>query len=207
MGSGKTSTIISLLKGVFHGVFEDIIVVIPAISLNSIAEEDNVFADLPEENIYNDFNQQNMEEIEKRIIENAGEGANTLLIMDDFGSRLKDLKAPEYKILKRLIIKIRHLRTSIMILAQNIFQYEKQVRENATSVLFFDLGVSQNQKLIKEYLPYNEKQCEEIIQSFNNPHDFIIFNTRSHRLFRNMKDELVFNHSPEPELPDNNKKE
>lgn len=193
MGQGKTSTVISLLKGAFKNVFEDILVVIPSGSLSSISPEDNVFSSLPEENIFDDFNEETMNAINDKITENASQKENTLLIIDDFASRFKDTKSPEFKMLKRIIITIRHKRTSILLLSQNIFQMEKQVRELATCVLFFDLGVSQNNKLIKEYLPYNEKQCEQIIQSFEHPHDFIVFNTKSHRLFRNLKDELVFN--------------
>lgn len=192
MGSGKTSTTISLIKGVFKKCFHDIIIVIPAISLRSIKEEDNVFALLPDENIFHDFNEETMREIEKRVTENANDGYNTLLIVDDFGSRMKDLSSPEYKVFKRLVIKIRHLRTSMMLLCQNIFQLEKQVRELVTNVLFFDMGVSQNEKLIREFLPYNDKQCEDIMSAFTKPHDFIILNTISHRLFRNLKDELLF---------------
>jgi hypothetical protein len=192
MGSGKTSTVISLMKSVFRKCFEDVIVVIPEISLHSIDEKDNIFAELPPENLYHEFNEENMTEIEKRCMENAREGYNTLLIIDDFGSRFKDAKSPEYKILKRMIIKIRHFHTSIFLLAQNIFQFEKAIREVATSILFFDLGVSQNEKVMREFLPYNEKQCEEIMSAFVNPHDHLLLNTYTHRVFRNMRDELVF---------------
>lgn len=192
MGQGKTSTVISMIKGIFKKTFEDIIVVIPAISLQSIAPEDNVFAMLPEENIYHDFNEENMTDIEKRVMENSAEGYNTLLIIDDFGSAFAQEKDPANKILKRMAIKIRHMKCSIMLLQQNIFQLPKKLREVATNLLMFDLGVSQNEKVIKEFLPYNQKECEEIMSAFESPHDHIILNTRSHRLFRNLRDELVF---------------
>jgi len=193
MGSGKTSTIISMMKSMFRRTFADIFVVIPAISLQSIAPEDNVFALLPEENIYNDFTEETMQDIEKRVMENSANGDHSLLIIDDYGSAFSNEKDPANKILKRMAIKIRHMKCSIMLLQQNIFQLPKKLREVATSLLFFDLGVSQNEKVIKEFLPYNQKQCEEIIEAFENPHDHIILNTRSHRLFRNLRDELVFN--------------
>lgn len=192
MGAGKTSTCISLLKGVFKRCFEDVLVLIPEISLHSIDEKDNIFAELPPENLYHDFTEENMKEIEQRCLDNAKEGYNTLLIIDDFGTRMKDIKSPEYKILKRLIIKIRHFHTSIFILCQNIFQYEKSIREVATSICFFDCGVSQNLKIMREYLPYNDAQCQEIMSSFDNPHDHLLLNTYSHRVFRNLKDELIF---------------
>ncbi len=192
MGQGKTSTIISLMKSVFRRAFADMFVIIPAISLQSIAPEDNVFALLPDENIYHDFNEENMSDIEKRVMENSANGDVSLLIIDDFGSAFSNEKDPANKILKRMAIKIRHMKCSIMLLQQNIFQLPRRLREVVTSLLFFDLGVSQNEKVIKEFLPYNQKQCEEIMDSFESPHDTIILNTRSHRIFRNLQDELVF---------------
>jgi DNA replication protein DnaC len=193
MGQGKTSTVISLMKGIFRRVFADIFVIIPAISLQSIAPEDNVFALLPEDNVYHDFTEETMSDIEKKVMENSAHGDNSLLIIDDFGSAFANEKDPANKILKRMAIKIRHMKCSIMLLQQNIFQLPKKLREVATSLLMFDLGVSQNEKVIKEILPYNQKQCEEIMEAFESPHDHIILNTRSHRLFRNLQDELVFN--------------
>jgi hypothetical protein len=192
MGAGKTSILISMIKSVFKRVFHDIFVIIPSISLTSIAAEDNVFSMLPEENIYNEFTEETMTEIENRVMDNSREGCNTLLIIDDFGSQFKDLSTPENKILKKLVIKIRHLRCSMFLLCQNIFQLPKATREVATSILFYDLGVSQNEKLVKEYLPFNQKQCGEIIGTFQNPHDYILFDTRSHRVFKNLNEELVF---------------
>lgn len=191
-GQGKTSTTIGLLRGVFKKCFADIFVVMPRISINSIPEEENIFSLLPEDNLYNDYDEKTMEDIYKRAQENSEEGHYSLLIIDDYGSSFSAEGTPENKLLRKMVIKMRHLRCSIILLTQNVYQLTRKMRELASSIMFFDAGKSQNNKIIGDFLPFNQKQCEEIMSAFSNPHDHITLNTKSHRVYRNLADELVF---------------
>lgn len=191
-GSGKSSTVLSLLKGPFKKVFHDVFVVIPSISIHSIHPEDNVYQSLPDENMYNEFSEETMSDIQKRVTENSQDKYNSLLIIDDFGSQFRNEKDPAVKILKSLSIKVRHNRCSILLLTQNFFQLLKSMRENLSAMIYFDSGKSQGIKLVREILPYTEEQSEQLLQALTNPHDFLAIDLRYHRVFLNFGDELKF---------------
>lgn len=184
MGQGKTSTTLSLLKSVFGRCFHNIFVIIPENSLNSIPEKDNLF--LPKENenkfIYHEYNEQSLGEIYDMLVEDSGDGYSSILIIDDFGSEFKTNKTAE-KILNKIIIRMRHLKTSIMLLTQNIYQNPKKWREVATNLLVFDLGKSQMEKIFNEFFDYKKEQFDEIMKLYKNPWDYLLLNLKHKRLF------------------------
>lgn len=191
-GSGKTSTVISLLKSCWNRVFEDAFLIMPSISRASIAEEDNVFKQLPEDNVFDDFDEEAMSQIEEKTKENSLNGEHSLLIVDDFGSTFSNEKLEQNKILRRMCIKTRHHKCSVVLLLQNLYQLPKKLREVSSSILFFNLGKSMNEKLIREYLPYTEEQIKEIMSMFKGEHDWLIFSIKKRRIFYKLEKELVF---------------
>lgn len=184
MGSGKTSTTISLIRDVFGGCFHNIIVLIPETSLASIPEKDNIF--LPKENeskyIYHEYNEDTLKEILEMLEEQSAEGYHSLLLVDDYGSSFKNDKGSE-KILNKIIIRMRHLKTSIMLLTQNIYQNPKKWREVATNLICFDLGKSQMEKIFNEFFDYKREQFDEIMKLYKNPWDYLLLNLKHKRLF------------------------
>lgn len=184
MGQGKTSTTLSLLKSVFNGCFHNIFVIIPENSLNSIPQKDNMF--LPKENeskyIYHEYNVETLQEILDMLTEESGEGYSSLLIIDDMGSQFKSNKEAE-KILNHIIIRMRHLKTSILLLTQNIYQNPKKWREVATNLICFDLGKSQMEKIFNEFFDYKKEQFDEIMKLYKNPWDYLLLNLKHKRLF------------------------
>ena len=191
-GAGKTSTIISMLKSCWKGCFEDIFLIMPSISVASIAQEDNVFAELPDENVFDDFTEEAMTDIEQKTKENSLNKEHSLLIIDDYGSVFGNEKLEQNKILRRMCIKTRHHKCSIVLLLQNIYQLPKKLREVCSSIMFFNLGKSQNEKLIREFLPYSEEQIQEIMSMFKGEHDWLIFSVKKRRIFYKLENELVF---------------
>lgn len=191
-GSGKTSTIISMLKSCWNKCFEDVFLIMPSISRASIAEEDNVFNQLPDENVFDDFNEEAMSAIEEKTKENSLAGEHSLVIIDDFGSVFSNEKLTENKILRRLCIKTRHHKCSVVLLLQNIYQLPKKLREVCSSILFFNLGKSQNEKLIREFLPYTDEQIQEIMSMFKGEHDWLIFSVKKRRIFYKLEQEMIF---------------
>lgn len=191
-GSGKTSTVISLLKSCLNRVFEDAFLIMPSISRASIAPEDNIFSQLPEDNVFDEFDEEAMKQIEEKTKENSLNGEHSLLIVDDFGSVFSNEKLEANKILRRMCIKTRHHKTSIILLLQNLYQLPKKLREVCSSILFFNLGKSMNEKLIREYLPYTEEQIQEIMSMFKDEHDWLIFSIKKRRIFYKLEKELIF---------------
>lgn len=190
MGQGKTSTTIGLIKSVFRGCFHNIITIIPEISLASIPQRDNVFSQCPEEDVYHSYDADTLEEIYGRLTEDSASGYSTLLVIDDFASDFKNNKAAE-KILNRIIIKMRHLKCSIMLLGQNIYQMPKKWREVATNLLCFNLGKSQMEKIFNEFYQYSPTQFAEIMTLYKEPHDYLLLNLKHKRLFYKF-DEVEF---------------
>jgi hypothetical protein len=187
MGSGKTSTLISLFNGGHDAplkeVYHELYVVIPEISLTSIHPKDNIFEKYCDaEHMYHEYNADVLHELYDKMVENSAQGYSSCIIIDDFGSSFKGDKEAE-KILNKMIIKIRHLKTSIFLLGQNIYQMPKKWREVATNLLCFNLGKSQMQKIFDEFYDYKKDQFEQIMKLYKSPHDFLLLNLKYKRLF------------------------
>ena len=194
MGQGKTSTTLSLLKNVWKGCFNDIFVIIPEISLQSISDKDNVFQNEEDINnpdhLYHEYNAEVLETIYDKLIENSTDGYTSLLIIDDFGANFKTDKAAE-KVLNKIIIKMRHLKTTILLLGQNIYQMPKKWREVATNLICFNLGKSQMKKIFDEFFDYKQDQFDQIMKLYKDPHDYLLLNLKHKRLFYKF-DEVLF---------------
>ena len=191
MGSGKTSLLTSLVKKVFKKCFETIYVFMPSNSRASI-ENDIYGKHLPEDQLFDTLTLENLTEVYSSIQENASEGYNSLIIIDDFQVALKD---PEIlKVLQKIITKMRHLRTTIFLLQQNFQALAKPLRELASNLIIFNLGKSQLEKVFDEVIQLHKDKYQEIIDiSFKDPHDWILINLhKSRSIYRNF-DKLIVN--------------
>lgn len=187
MGAGKTSTIISLFNGSEEAplkeVYHDLYVIMPEISLQSISKKDNIFEKhCDEEHLYHDYNEEVLQTLYDKFVDNSAQGYSSCLIIDDFGSSFKTEKEAE-KILNKMIIKMRHLKLTIFLLGQNIYQMPKKWREVASNLLCFNLGKSQMQKIFDEFYDYKKDQFEKIMSLYKTPHDFLLLNLKYKRLF------------------------
>ena len=191
MGSGKTTLAIQLLRDVMEGIFENLYVIIPEISLNSINEKHNIFKNElnEEEHLYYEYTADNLQNIYDKLTENSLKGYNSIVLVDDFGSEFRTNKEAE-KILNKIIIKIRHLRTSIWLLAQGITQLPLKWRQMATNLIMYNLGKSQMERIFDEFLRMNKKKFEEIMLLFKKPHDLLILNIKHNKLYFNW-DEII----------------
>ena len=111
--SGKSSLITSLLKNrrLYRNAFHNVIIVIPKHSFHSMSERDNPFLTLDKEKIYHEFNIGILETIYFQIMEYAENEEDTLLLIDDFASELKN--GDVLKLLNTLVNNRRHLRLSL----------------------------------------------------------------------------------------------
>lgn len=189
MGSGKTSLVIRLLKTVFKKSFHDIYAVIPEVSLQSIPEKDNIFnKHLDEEHLFHEFSEDTMDTIYTKLVENAEDKYNSLVIIDDFGTQLK-----ESAVLNKMVIKMRHLRTSVFVLCQNFYQMPKQLREIATNLILFPSSKSMNEKVFLELFDWSKPQFQQVMDTLEGRHDWLLLNLKNKRIFNNKFHELVFN--------------
>jgi len=191
-GVGKTTTMINLMKKVFKKCFHNVILVMPENSLNSIPEEDNIFYKyLDRENdIYHDYTPAILEQIYDRLQETSDNDEHTILIIDDFGSKMKNSDTEE--ILNRIIVRQRHLRVSTFLLLQNYFQLSKRIREVVQNLFMFNVGKSQAQKILAEQLELKSNDFDDFMSLYEKPHDFILVSLKHKRYFKNMEDEIIF---------------
>jgi len=183
MGSGKTSTVLSCLKGFLKKTHADMIVVIPEVSLKSIAEKDNVFSKYtPDGNLYHDLSDETLAEIYEKLETNAANGDYTILVIDDFGHKIKERRIET--ILQKMVIKVRHLKIGQMwVLCQNYYQTPKKLRELATNVVLWNSNKSQNEKFFKEQFQFSQDKFEQLIKHTPTIHDFFILNLKYKRIF------------------------
>jgi len=180
-GSGKSTWVVQMMKTVFKKVFEEIIIIMPKNSFESIEPKHNPFLQINPENIYHEFNPDTLAEVYAKIEENASEGYHTLLIIDDFGADLK-LKPNEY-ILNTIFLKQRHLRTTTLLLVQNFYMVPKKMREIATNLVMFNTNKSQNMKVFRELFDLKEQQFNQLIRMLPTAHDYLIANLKYKRIF------------------------
>jgi hypothetical protein len=183
MGGGKTSTTLACLKGFLKKTHADLITIIPEVSLKSINPKDNVFEKhTPEGNLYHDLSEEVLQDIYQKLEANASNGDYTILIIDDFGHRLKEKRVEN--LLQKMAIKIRHLKIGQMwILSQNYFQTPKKLRELATNVFLWNSNKSQNEKFFKEQFQFSQDKFEELVKHTPTIHDFFILNLKYKRIF------------------------
>jgi len=189
-GSGKTTWLIQMLKTIFKKVYHEIIIVVPENSLNSISDKDNIFKKhLEPENIYHEYNEENLQEIYDKVNDNASNGYYTLLLIDDFGNQLKNKM--EAKILQSMFLKNRHLRLSVFVLCQSWYQVPKIIREISNNAILFNTSKSQNQKFFDEVMNIKKNEFDELMRLLPSTHDYILVSLKHKKIYHNWN-EVIF---------------
>jgi thymidine kinase len=181
MGSGKTSLMISLMKKVFKKCFENIYVVIPENSRDSLS--DDIFEKgIKNGGVYSVCDTETLTDIYEKLQENSKEKEHSLLVIDDYGAVLKQKEI--VKILQKIITKMRHLRTTVFLLQQNWQQLAKPLRELTSNLITFDLGKSQMQKIFDETINLKPELFDDLMKlCFRNDHDWILISFRSRKIY------------------------
>lgn len=189
MGQGKTSLITNFVKTIFRRAFEHMIVFIPTGSRKSI-ENDIYGKHIPDADLYDALTPENLDEVIEKLEENADNGENTLLIIDDFQAALKD---PEVLArLQKIVTRMRHMRTTIFILQQNFQKMAKFLRELVTNVITFNVGKSQLDKLFEETIQLDKNKFQALIDlAFQERNDWIAINVNGNRNIYRMFDKIV----------------
>lgn len=187
-GSGKTSFLMSMLnnKGenkIYRKVFKHILVVSP--SLTSLP--DGLLNGIPPEQLYEELNDDVLDMITENnedYKEKPEKNYSQLLILDDIASWLKLKKNVVF--LNKMFFNRRHLRLSIILTTQYIYQVPKSVRANATDVILFQPTTSEFETIRKEFVPMSKPKFIEFMKYvFREPHDTLYINDKR-EYFRNL---------------------
>lgn len=192
MGAGKTSLVISMLKGFMRRTHHNMYVIIPEISLHSISEKDNIFSKyLDEEHMYHEYNEETLNEIYDKVKANAEKNEYSMLIIDDFGAQMKGDKKCE-QILQKIITKLRHLKLGqTWILTQNYYQMPKKLRELATNIVLWNTNKGQNKKIFEEAFQMKQNQFLELMKETPTSHDWVLLSLKYKRMFNKNWDEIL----------------
>lgn len=195
MGAGKSTFTIQMIKGIFKGCFENIILIMPEQSFDSLNDKDKMYlkkhlvTDDGESTIYHEFDESLLDEIYSKLEENSSNKWNTLIVIDDYGAEFK--RKPIELMLNRICLKNRHLRTTIFMLTQNYYMMPKKIREICNNIVMFNTSKSQNQKLMHEQLDLNESEFNELMKLLPTRHDYLLINLNYKKIYHNWN-EIVF---------------
>ncbi len=185
-GSGKTSLMTGLLqtKNKFKKVFHKIYLFMPNYSRGSMKK--CIFDCLPEDQIYNDLNFDTLNDCYEKIRENTEEGLLSLIILDDVQD---SFKGECEKLLLKIINNRRHLRTSIMIIAQSYIKMSRDVRKALTNHFLFNLSKEEYDDIHSERIYLDKKKWEAILKQYrktnNNKGNFLFLDPEKVKIFIN----------------------
>ena len=192
-GSGKTSLMIAMLTGkkekqIYRKVFNHVLVVMPRTSIQSMKK--NVFKKHPEEKIFEELDLPTIDTIYDKLVEASNEGENTLLIMDDVGASLKNNDIQ--KIFRKIVYNRRHLKCKICILVQSFLSLPKEIRKLLNNIFMFKPSKVEFENLFDELFETNKDLAMDIMnEGYQNPHDWLMLNVDSQRIFKNNGDEII----------------
>lgn len=189
-GQGKTTLATQMINSLYKGVFGDIYVVMPENSIASIPDKCNFTKHLdPEEHLYHEYTPDTFETIYSKLQDNSADGNHSLLLIDDYGNEYKNRDVEI--VLNRIIIRMRHLRCSIMILAQNVFQLPKKMREVASNIVSYNAGKSQMEKIFREFMNMKQDEFAEVMKLYKEPHDYLLLNIRKQKLYYKFEAQVI----------------
>ena len=197
-GSGKTSIIISWLTGkgknkVFRKVFDNIILVMPESSRNSLKK--NIFENHDPTKMFEELTIDSINNIYNMLLKNSKEKEKTLLILDDVGASLKrnDIQT----ILKKIIFNRRHLKVHIIVMLQSFTTAPLVIRKLYTNVIMFKPSKKEFETLFEELFETKKDNAIEIMNFvYDKPHQYLFLNVDSQRMFKNF-DEVIVNKNPD----------
>ena len=190
-GSGKTSLMSSFLKTkeLFYKVYHQIFLFMPSSSRSSI--KDSFFdKSLPEEQIFDNVEYDDLEEVYLTCQMNAEDDKNSLIIFDDVQKYFKEKDIQ--KLLLHMINNRRHARISIWLCCQNYFTIPKMIRSGLTDLFIFKCSKKEMESIFDEQVElYKDKFLEVLQICYKNPHDFLYVNVLTNRLFYNWNEIII----------------
>jgi len=208
-GQGKTSMLMGLFSSnrLLKKVYETIVIFIPSSSMDSLKEGQNIFDVLPDEQLFNELTEETLDEAVDIIDETAGEGGNSVIILDDMTASLKD--AGVEKELKKLNWNKRHRKLSFFFLSQSYYAVVKDVRKMFNYIILFKVAPSELKVVIEENLQgnYDKKTINELAKIvFDKKFNYLLINCDTGDLYKGNRksfQQIIMNDSIENEIIEN----
>ena len=190
-GSGKTTLLCTLLenKAYYKRKYDNIFAFIPPNSLASLPKKSLLKR---HDKIYDSLTIGHLEKVLARCRESSEEDENSLLVIDDCMSELKDheiLRTLEYLTANR-----RHLRTSTIICTQVYNSLPLILRKCLSHVVLFKLGNGKEKTSVLEecFAGIKKEDAEELLRmTHKDKHSFILIDQKDGRYYDSNLDELV----------------
>jgi cellulose biosynthesis protein BcsQ len=180
----------------FKKCFHRIIVFMPSHSRGSL--KNNIFEQLPEEQLYDRLDAEAINNVFDQIESNADDGMFTLIILDDVQQNLKD-KYVAKKLLE-IVANRRHLKTSVWLLAQTYKSVPRQIRQVITNLFVFKINKTEMENIFTEQVELFKEHFQRILKkSYMEPHDYLFIDTGTQRLFRGFDEILLEDESSDDE--------
>ena len=195
-GSGKSSLLLSLFrsKNYYKNKFNHIYLITPESSFLSVKNHPfenhtKVYHELTSqvlESIYNE-----LVEIKKECIDDGYEIEHACVIIDDFGSELKDNEL--IRALKQLLIKSRHIGCSFIFTLQAYNLFPLVLRKLLTNIsLFKPKNKIELDSVRRELINLNEENTMELMNFvFDNEYNHLDVDTNTNILRKNFNKLLI----------------
>ena len=191
-GSGKTSLVVAMLTGkkkkkVFRKCFNNVLLVMPTTSRNSM--KNNIFKKHTEDKMYDELTYSSITDINNKLESYSEEKETTLLILDDVGASLKNNEIQ--KTLRKIIYNRRHLKVHIIMMIQSFLSVPKEIRKLFNNIFMFKPSKVEFENLFDELFEQKKDMALDVMKYvFTNPHDYLMLNVDSQRMYKNF-DEII----------------
>ena len=149
-----------------------------------MSEKDNPFLALSSEKIYHEFNYEILERIFNQVVQYAAEEEDTLLLIDDFASELKN--GDVLKLLNSLINNRRHLRLSVIMSVQTYKSIPLSNRKTINILVLFKCTNKAEIKSIWEEMSFLSKDTffDLLMYVFQKPFDYLVLDRDNNEYYR-----------------------
>lgn len=187
-----------MYKSDFKG--EDIYIVCPSFDLDEKMHSIAKGKQIPEGNIYREYNEEELTQLYDRIeanftkaVESGRKPVHSLIVLDDcaFAGSLKDKISG---ILSKMACQCRHINLSFLLTAQKYTQISTVIRENVTGCIFFEATNKQLDLISEDHCNTNKKAWEAAFRKCTQEkHGFFVVNYSNpiERRFQNSNFETV----------------
>lgn len=183
--SGKTSLLISLFSDskLLKQTYDNVILIAPSASLNSIDKKDNPFRKIPDERRYTSMD--NIPQIRDQVMFYASEGMDSIIIIDDESASLKDTHIQRE--FQDLVNNRRHYKCSIMLLTQTYKAMPLTIRKLLDiGIIMYKPSKPDLEAMFEELFEYKRDVALEIMNlAFKKPYDSLLIEVVSQRIFIN----------------------
>ena len=188
--SGKTSHMMALFKDkkCLKKTFNNIILIMPQQSLNSLKEGSNIFKDIDPSKIFDDIEE--IDVVREMVKMYANEGETSCIIIDDMMSKLKNPFVE--KVLTDIVANRRHYKCSIMCLTQIIERVPLKIRKLVNTVIIQHKPSKREMEMaFEEWLEETPETALVVTKlAFQKQYDWLLIDVPTQKLYRKY-DELV----------------